>query len=102
MLDSVFNEVAGFQVCNFVKKRLQHRCYLVKFAKLRTLFFTEHLFTVTASVCFENLVKILVRSSSDVDREQLYRELQCRPSRGDFSKLIKQYPQLFLLLLWAF
>ena len=66
MLESVFNKVAGLQACKFVKKRLQHRCYLVKFAKfLRTLFFTEHLFTVTASVCFENLGKILVRNSSE-------------------------------------
>ena len=66
MLESVFNKVAGLQAYNFVKKRLQHRCYLVKFAKfLRTLFFTEHLFTVTASVCFENLGKILVRNSSE-------------------------------------
>ena len=32
------------QACNFIKKRLQHRCFLVKFAKiLRTLIFTEHL-----------------------------------------------------------
>ena len=65
MLESVFNKVAGLQVCNFVKKGLQHRCYVVKFAKLRILFFTEHLFTVTASVCFENLGKILVRNSSE-------------------------------------
>ena len=29
---------------NFIKRRLQHRCFLVKFAKfLRTPFFTEHL-----------------------------------------------------------
>ena len=41
VLESVFNKIAGLQVCNFVKKRLQHRCYLVKFAKyIRTLFFT--------------------------------------------------------------
>ena len=30
--------------CNFIKKRLQHRCFPVKFANfLRTPFFTEHL-----------------------------------------------------------
>ena len=65
MLESVFNKAAGLQVCNFVKKRLQHRCYVVKFAKLGILFFTEHLFTVTASVCFENLGNILLRNSSE-------------------------------------
>ena len=38
---------------------------------------------------------------SHVGRQQLYRELHCRHSRGNFLKLIKQHPQLFLLLLWA-
>ena len=32
-LDFLFNKVAGFQACNFTKKRLQHRCFSVKFAK---------------------------------------------------------------------
>ena len=32
------------QACNFIKERLQHRCFPVKFAKfLRTPFFKEHL-----------------------------------------------------------
>ena len=39
MLESVFNKVAGLQACNFIKKRLQHRCFPVKFVKfLRTPF----------------------------------------------------------------
>ena len=51
-----FNKVAGLRACNFVKKKLKHRRYYVKFANFsRTLFFTEHLFIVTASVCSENL-----------------------------------------------
>ena len=38
------NKVAGLKTWNFTKKRLQHRCFPVKFAKfLRTTFFTEHL-----------------------------------------------------------
>ena len=41
---SLFNKFGGLQACNFVKRRLQHRCFPVKFAKfLRTPFFTEHL-----------------------------------------------------------
>ena len=32
-----FNKVSDLQACNFIKKRLQHRCFPVKFAKfLRT------------------------------------------------------------------
>ena len=37
VLESIFNKVAGLKACNFIKKRLQHRCFPVKFAKfLRT------------------------------------------------------------------
>ena len=40
----LFNKVADLRACNFIKKRLQHRYFPVKFAKfLRTPFFTEHL-----------------------------------------------------------
>ena len=28
VLESLFNEVADLKVCNFIKKRLQHRCFL--------------------------------------------------------------------------
>ena len=38
------------QACNFIKKRLQHRCFPMKFMKsLRTPFFTEHLYSMAAS-----------------------------------------------------
>ena len=44
MLKSLFNKVAGLKACNFVKKRLQHRCFPVNIAKcLRTAFFKKHL-----------------------------------------------------------
>ena len=32
VLESLFNKVRGIQACNFIKKRLQHRCFLVKLA----------------------------------------------------------------------
>ena len=44
MLDSNFSKDSGPIYSNFIKKRLQHRCFPVKFAKfLRTPFLTEHL-----------------------------------------------------------
>ena len=47
--ESLFDKAADLQERNFIKKWLQHRCFLVNFAKiLRTTFFTEHLRT-TAS-----------------------------------------------------
>ena len=43
MLEFLFNKVAGLKVCNFIKNRLQHRCFPMKFANfLRTPFFIEH------------------------------------------------------------
>ena len=33
VLESLFNKAAGLQVCNFIKKRLQHRCFPVIIAK---------------------------------------------------------------------
>ena len=43
MLESISNKFAGLHACNFVKKRLQHRCFAVNIVKLlRTAFFMEH------------------------------------------------------------
>ena len=34
MLEHLFNKVIAIQACYFIKKRLQHRCFLVEFAKI--------------------------------------------------------------------
>ena len=50
VLRSGFNGVADFQESNFIKKRLQHRCFLVEFMKFLR---TPSLKSVTASeTCF--------------------------------------------------
>ena len=42
VLDSISNKAAGLEVCNSIKKTLQHSCLPVKLAKfLKTHFFTE-------------------------------------------------------------
>ena len=39
VLESLFNKVPANQACNFIKIRLQHRCFPLKLAKfLKTLF----------------------------------------------------------------
>ena len=41
--ESLFNKLAVQKACNLIKKRLQHRCFLMNIAKyLRTACFTEH------------------------------------------------------------
>ena len=37
MLESLLNKVAGLKVCNFLKNRLQHRCFPVNIAKFLIL-----------------------------------------------------------------
>ena len=44
----VSNKVAGLDACNFIKKRLQHRCFSVKFAKSLRPSFLQY----TSGGCF--------------------------------------------------
>ena len=38
VLDSLINKVAGLKACNFIKERLQHRCFPVNIAKIFSFF----------------------------------------------------------------
>ena len=44
-LESLFNKVAFLQFCNFIKKRLHHRCFLVDIASkiYKNTYFDKHL-----------------------------------------------------------
>ena len=51
MLKPLFNKVADFQACNFIKKRLQHWCFPVNIAKiLRT--------AILKNICERLLLKL--------------------------------------------
>ena len=57
VLESLFNNAADLQVCDFIKKRLQHRCFPVIIAKFfKNTYFEEHLQTA-ASVYSKDLLK---------------------------------------------
>ena len=45
MLESLFNKVVGLKACNFIKRRLQHKCFPVKFAKCLRVPFLQNLFS---------------------------------------------------------
>ena len=54
MLEFFSNKVAGLLECNFIKKRLQHKCFSVKFAKSwRASFFTEHFRWLLLEISYE-------------------------------------------------
>ena len=50
VLESLFYKVAGLKVCSFIKKRLQHMCFSVKFAILKTLFYRIHLVAASGKI----------------------------------------------------
>ena len=51
MFESLFNKVTDLKVCNFIKKRLQHRCALVNILEnLRTSFFINYLWRLVLKV----------------------------------------------------
>ena len=53
MLESSFNKLTGFKTCNFLIKRLQHRCFPVNIAKfLKTL--------ILMKICEQLLVQFLL------------------------------------------
>ena len=44
MLESYFKIVAGLKVCNYIKKRLQHRFFFCEYCKIfKKTYFEEHL-----------------------------------------------------------
>ena len=60
VLESLFNQAAGLQVCSSLKKRLQHRCFPVRPAKfLKIPFFTEGFqwLLLTFNLCFQRCSK---------------------------------------------
>ena len=47
---SFFNKVTDLKVCNFIKKRLQHRCFPVNILEFsRSTFFIEYLWSLVAA-----------------------------------------------------
>ena len=56
VLESLFNKVAGLKTCNFIKKRLQHRCFSVNIAS----FFKEHLRRPLLIVVIQGLTSLIV------------------------------------------
>ena len=58
-LKSLFAKVPGLKTCNFVRKRLQHRLFLVNIPKfLRTPFFIKHLQWLFQSTSFREIYRV--------------------------------------------
>ena len=55
VLESPFNKTAGLQPCNFIKARLQYRCFPVEFAKNFNNTFFYRTLAVAAAMIFQKL-----------------------------------------------
>ena len=64
VLGSLFDQVAGLQTCNYIKKRLQHRYFLQNFLKFCNTFFEKHLRTATSLSCLLGWVKVKKTTNS--------------------------------------
>ena len=58
MQESIFNRVTGLKACNFVKKKLQHRCFPVKPAK-----FLKTYPAAASEFCSGGYVRIVIVSN---------------------------------------
>ena len=57
VLKSLFNKVAGILACNFIKKKLQQRCFPVNIAKfVGTVFFVEKPLVAALDIYFHEYV----------------------------------------------
>ena len=78
VLESHFKKVAGLKACNFIKKRLQHRCFPVRFEKfLRTPFFTENLWWLL----------LITNWSLRISKDSTHR--RCSVKKGDLRNFAK-------------
>ena len=92
VLESLPNKVAGLNICNFIKKRLQHRCFSMKFHKfLRRPFFKEHLrWLLLEGVCKgTSLVKILRSCHFNIFGIN-YRCFRKMPIKGTVMQIIQK------------
>ena len=63
-VESFFNKAAGLLACNFIKKRLQYRCFPVNIVKfLRTTYFIEHLQWLLLQVLYKKAIKLFLQTS---------------------------------------
>ena len=63
-LGSLFNEVVGLQACNYIKKRLEHRCFLQNLQKFANTIFCK----TSANDCFSKSLARWVKVKKITER----------------------------------
>ena len=81
MSESFFHKVTGLKGCNFIEKRLQHRCFSVKFTKcLRAPIFNN--------ICEQLLLKLSTNKKNFTLQKH---------SCQKYMKYINCFPELFFI-----
>ena len=89
VLESLLNKVAGLEACNFIKKRLQHRYFPVKFAIfLRTPILKNICKRLNDCFC-----SFFLRTLCSLFTSQIYRpKIKCKDGDSYFYKNQKYRP----------
>ena len=94
MLESLFNEVAGFQACKFIKKRLQHRYFSVNNAKfLRNLLHRTHLVAASAW-------KVSMEQAGKFTHNRTHIQIGSIKYLLRSCSILQQLQEIFSLVLW--
>ena len=92
MLEPLFNEIKSLKAWNFIKKRLQRKCFPVKFRKfLRTPFFIEHIRCLLLEGVCEgtSFVKILQSCHFNIFGITCFREMSIKGTVMQTGKALK-------------
>ena len=95
MLESLFNKVSCLKACNFIKKRLQHRCFSLNIAKsLRTPFLKNIRKRLLLDEC---LIEIDSRSTSFTERlsHDLFNKIILKCITRGYGYTLIQYLPLY-------
>ena len=87
MLEYLFNKVAGLSTCKFIKKRLQHRCFRVKFSKFLRTTILKNIFKqlpLSLIPVFSQCQKIVKKREAEGLTENIRRDLNLEEEVFDF------------------
>ena len=89
MVEFLFNKVAALKARNFIKKRLQHRCFPVNIAKfLRTPFFYRTPFVSVSALYRLLFCAILTQAGQDKIVQATFLQNHCCALKADVAQVI--------------
>ena len=92
MVEFLFNEIAALKSCNFIIKKLQHRCFLVNIAKFLRITFFYRTPLVAISALYRLLFcGILAQANQDKIVYVIFLQNHCCTLRANITQVISLY-----------